>query len=45
MSSAAQIEDLDAKIKVSLICFLLWAAVIVMLTLFWDMRLIDGQRS
>jgi hypothetical protein len=45
MSSAAQIEDLDAKIKVCLICFLLSAAVIVMLTLFWDMRLIDGQRS
>lgn len=43
MSSAAQIEDLDAKIKVCLICFLLWAAVTVMLTLLWDMRLMNGQ--
>ena len=44
-SSAAQLEDLDTKIKVCLICFLLWAAVIVMLALFWDMTLKDGRRN
>lgn len=44
-SSAAQIEDLDAKIKVCLICFLLWAAVIAMLASLWDMSLINGRRS